>query len=241
MATSQVFPFSVGDASNDRVKLVPLNPDKHCDTFYRLSSPHPEIYSYMPLLPPASAAEFKSWFHNDSTTHILSFANPETFSFAIIDKTRPASPEDPEGELAGTMSFIRTSAMHLNTEIGFIVILPPYQRTHVATNAVGLSLQLALEAPEKGGLGLRSVHWSANTLNLASARLAERMGFERIGVIPWHMRLVKGKTNGKVGNGRVLPAGGDPEDLWRDTLQLCLGWDQWEDGVREKVTKLMER
>ncbi|KAJ5466982.1 hypothetical protein N7475_004734 [Penicillium sp. IBT 31633x] len=241
MATPSVFPFSIGEASNDRVKLIPFSPDQHCDTFFRLSSPHPEIYAHMPLSPPTSAAELKSVFYNDSTTHVLSFANPGSFAFAVIDKTRPPSPEDPEGELAGTVSFINTSATNQCAEIGFIVILPPYQRSHVASNALGLVLQLAFEAPEKGGLGLRRMHWAANTPNLASARLAERMGFERIGIIPWHMRFVKGKLTGKQGNGKALPAGADPEDVWRDTLTLSLAWDQWENGAKERAAKAMER
>ncbi|CAI7656826.1 unnamed protein product [Penicillium viridicatum] len=204
MASFSVFPFHIGDASNERVKLIPFNPEKHCETFFHISSAHPEIYTHFPILPPASATELKSRFHSNSTTHILSFANPESFAFAIIDKTQPPSPEDPDGELAGTVSFIRTSPTNLCTEIGFIVILPPYQRTHVATHAVGLALQLAFKSTEKGGLGLRRVHWSASTMNLASSRLAQRMGFEKVGVIPWHMRFVKGKIHGKVGNGREV-------------------------------------
>lgn len=111
----------------------------------------------------------------------------------------------------------------------------------MATNAVGLALQLAFKSAEKGGLGLRRIHWSASTMNLASSRLAQRMGFEKVGVIPWHMRFVKGKIHGKVGNGREVPPGGDPEDLWRDTLSLTLGWDRWGNGAREMVAKAMER
>ncbi|KAJ5603404.1 hypothetical protein N7537_006360 [Penicillium hordei] len=241
MASLSVFPFHVGEASNDRVKLIPFNPEQHCETFFKKSSAHPEIYTHLPILPSASATELKSRFYSNSTTHILSFANPESFAFAIIDKTKPPSPEDPEGELAGTVSFIRTSPTNLCTEIGFIVILPPYQRTHVATNAVGIALQLAFKSTEKGGLGLCRVHWSASTMNLASSRLAQRMGFEKVGIIPWHIRFVKGKIHGKVGNGREIPPGGDPEDLWRDTLSLTLGWDRWENGAREMVAKAMER
>ena len=111
----------------------------------------------------------------------------------------------------------------------------------MATNAVGLALQLAFDSAENGGLGLRRVHWSASTMNLASARLAQRMGFEKIGIIPWHMRFLKGKLYGKVGNGRELPPGSDPEDLWRDTLSLTLGWDRWENGARQRVVTAMER
>ncbi|KAK4870250.1 hypothetical protein LT330_005304 [Penicillium expansum] len=241
MASFSVFPFHVGEASNERIKLIPFNPEQHCETFFRQSSPYPELYKHLPILPPASAAELKSLFYNTPTNHILSFANPESFAFAIIDKTRPPSLEDPEGELAGTVSFIRTSPTNLCTEIGFIVILPPYQRTHVATNTVGLALQLAFESTENGGLGLRRVHWSASTMNLASSRLAQRMGFEKVGIIPWHMRFIKGKINGKIGHGRELPPGSDPDDLWRDTLSLTLGWDRWENAAREMAAKAMER
>jgi RimJ/RimL family protein N-acetyltransferase len=241
MAPSSIFHFPIHGISNDRVKLVPFNPEQHCETFFRLSSPHPEIYAHMPLLPPSSLSDLKDRFYDKSPGNILSFSNPESFAFAVIDKTRPSSAEDPEGELAGTVSFIHASHTHLCAEIGFIVILPPYQRTHVATNTVGLALQLAFNSPEMGGLGLCRVHWSANSTNLASAKLAERMGFVQVGMIPWHMRFVKGKINGKCGNGKELPPGSDPEDLWRDTLSFSLGWDMWRDGARDKAEKAMAR
>ncbi|KAJ5776099.1 uncharacterized protein N7511_001110 [Penicillium nucicola] len=241
MAASSTFHFPIQGISNDRLKLVPFNPEKHCETFFHLSSPHPEIYAHMPMSPPSSAAELKLRFYDNSPGNILSFSNPDSFAFAIIDKTRPASAEDPEGELAGTVSFIRASPVDLCAEIGFIVILPPYQRTHVATHAVGLALQLALDPPEKNGLGLCRVHWSANSTNFASVKLAERMGFVQVGMIPWHMRFVKGKINGKIGNGKALPPGSDPDDLWRDTLSFSLGWDMWRDGAREMIEKAMAR
>ncbi|KAJ5690268.1 Acetyltransferase [Penicillium macrosclerotiorum] len=150
-----------------------------------------------------------------------------------------SSMDDPDGELTGTISFVRTSKTHLSTEIGFIVILPPYQRTYVAMSAVGLALQYALEAPENGGLGLRRVHWRTSTTNVASAKLAEKMGFEQIGIVSWHMRFVKGKNKGKVGNGKDLPPGSDPQDLWRDTIDYSLSWDRWETFAREEVQKQM--
>lgn len=238
--TTSLFPFSISEKSNDCLKLIPFNPDKHGDRFFDLSSPHPSIYSHIPIDAIDSAVAFKKVFLEGPPTGILSFSNPESFSFAIIDKTRAPSPEDPEGELAGTVSFTRTSPVHLCTEVGFIVILPPYQHTHVARNAVGLFLQLALNPLEQGGLGLRRVDWRASTSNLASAKLAEKMGFTRVGILPWHIRYVKGKLNGKIGNGKALPPGSDPEDVWRDTVKYCLTWDQWEDGVREKVQKIMD-
>lgn len=239
MTRSSVFPIPIHPVSNDRVKLIPLDPDKHSNAFFRLSSPHPELYSHMPMGPWESADAFKSEFYEGPPHSILSFANPESFAFAIIDKTRTPSPEDPDGELAGTISFVRTSLTHLCTEIGFIVILPPYQRTHVAKNAVGLALEYALESPGRGGLGLCRVEWRASAENVASSRLAEKMGFERVGVILWHMRFVKGTLRGKIGNGRALPPGSDSTDMWRDTVSYSLAWDRWETVARDKVRKAM--
>lgn len=238
MPTS-IFPFPIREISNTRIKLVPFNPEKHINTFFNLSSPNPEIYSHMPPGPFTSAASLSSEFTSDTPNSILSFSNPESFAFAIIDKTRPASAEDPEGELAGTLSYIRTSPVHLCTEIGFIVILPPYQHTHVAKNAVGLACRYALEPVEKGGLGLRRVDWRASTSNRASVGLAERMGFRMNGVIPWHVRFVKGRLKGKIGNGRPLPPGSDPEDVWRDSALLSISWEEWENGVRERVMEVI--
>lgn len=193
----------------------------------------------MPPGPFTTASQLEAEFTSESPTSILSFSNPESFAFAIIDKTRPPSPEDAEGELAGTLSYIRTSPVHLCTEIGFIIILPPYQRTHVAKNAVGLACQYAIDPVEKGGLGLRRVDWRASTSNKASVGLAERMGFRFNGVIPWHIRFVKGVLKEKVGNGKSLPPGSDPEDVWRDSAMLSITWDEWEGGVREKVLEVI--
>lgn len=236
---NSIFPFPIREISNSRIKLIPFNPDQHINTFFNLSSPHPEIYAHMPPGPFTTAASLQSEFHTPSTTNILSLSNPESFAFAIIDKTRPPSQEDPEGELAGTLSYIHTSPIHLSTEIGFIVILPPYQHTHVAKNAVGLACQYALDGVEKGGLGLRRLDWRASTRNEASVGLAERMGFRVNGIIPWQVRFVKGRLRGKVGNGKRLPAGSDPEDVWRDTVMLSIAWDEWESGVREEVLKVI--
>lgn len=119
------------------------------------------------------------------------------------------------------------------------MILPGYQHTHVAKTSVGLLLEYTLEPKEKGGLGLVRVDWLASTMNKGSIGLAERMGFRKIAVIPWHMRFVKGMSRGKIGNGKELPPGGDREDVWRDSCLLSVAWDEWVGGVRERVLKIL--
>lgn len=162
-------------------------------------------------------------------------------TLAVIDKTRPPSVEDDEGELAGTMSYMRSSATTLSTEIGFVVVLPAFQRTHVTTNAVGLMLQYALASPAEGGLGLRRVQWRAHASNAGSIKVAERMGFASEGISRWDVFFPKGRLTGKVGNGKPLPPGSDPDDLWRDSITLSHCWDDWASGGREKVEAAMSR
>ncbi len=49
-------------------------------------------------------------------------ADEKMITFAIIDKTKPASPEDDE-EPPGMVSYMSPSLAHLSTEIGFIIVL----------------------------------------------------------------------------------------------------------------------
>ena len=160
--------------------------------------------------------------------------------FAVIDKTRDRSGEDDEGALAGMIGYMNTSTRNLSTEIGCVITLPPFQRTHVTSNAVGLLLQYALEPPSNGGLGLRRVQWQTNSLNVASLRAAEKMGFKMEGVLRWDRIFHDGKARGKTGNGRDPPKGSE-DDIGRDSVLLSHCWDDWEQGGREKVLAVMER
>jgi len=168
--------------------------------------------------------------------------DPGIVLFAIIDKTKPSSAADEEGALAGIISYMNSSSVNLCTEIGYIVILPSFQRTHVNSNTVGLLLQYALELPSQGGLGLRRVQWQCSSMNAPSMRAAERMSFQKEGVMKWHRVFRGGEDKGKVHNGREFPRGGDgKQDYARDTVILSHCWDDWEQGGREKVQAIMDR
>ena len=162
--------------------------------------------------------------------------------FAIIDKKKPPSAADPEGELTGMVSYMAADARNQSLEVGYIIVLPPFQRTHVTTNAVGLLLQYALDSPEEGGLGLRRVEWKADTVNPASVRAASRMGFQQDGIIRWGRVAHDAVNRGKEGNGRWMPSHGNKEDVGRDTVILSLCWDDWTQGNKKEVVReLMSR
>jgi len=190
----------------------------------------------MTIGPFASKDEFIRIFIEGMTN-----SHHEMATFAIIDKTRSPSPEDAEGALAGMTSYMCTSTTHLSTEMGYLIVLPPFQRTHVTTNAVGLMLQNAFAPVERGGMDLKRVVWNASSANPPSICAAERLGFRREAVLRWNRLNRGGKKRFKVGNGREPPDGTAPDDVWRDTVVLSLCWDDWATGAKDRVESEMGR
>ncbi|KAJ2920569.1 hypothetical protein H1R20_g16524, partial [Candolleomyces eurysporus] len=222
------FYFPIPDVlENDRLKLVPFVLSVHSKPFLELANKYPEVYTHIPWGPFEDEATFNKFMDK------IFFQDRGWVLFAILDKTS-------NGALAGALAFIKTYPDHLNTEIGAVQIFPPFQRTHVASNAVGLLLNYALNLPEEGGLGLRRVVWQANSVNKASIRLAERLGFQFEGILRWD-RVMPG--TGKAGNGKELREG-DPKssNVGRDTAILGLCWDDWVlNGARDHVANVMAR
>lgn len=232
-----VFPVHFPSLETDRVKLTAFIPRVHIQRFWSEATKEPDLFRYFP----------SAWANVDEflTTLEVSFRqNPNNLFFAIIDKTKPDDfPELPElggGGLAGMLGLINSSAPNLITEIGFVAILPAFQRTHIATHAVGLLMQYCLELPTSPmrGLGLRRVEWRAHEKNIPSARLAARMGFRREGVLRWHWVLPP-----PLARDGEKPGKGDqwPDNYGRHTLLLSVCWDDWEGGVKDIVQKNMDR
>ncbi|KAJ4391688.1 hypothetical protein N0V93_005308 [Gnomoniopsis smithogilvyi] len=240
MSTSPVFCLPIQTPIfNDKVKLVPFEADIHSYSFVSQTQSCPELFAYMPSGYFDSVDEFNALITQPGNT--LSYTNPGTFLFAIIDLTREHSAEDEEGELAGIVGYLNTSKRNQFAEIGPVIVLPKYQQTHVASNAVGLLMRTAYAPPEEGGLGLVRTEWMCNAANVPSMKVAERMGYQKVGVIPYHMKFPLGRTKGKVGNAKALPPGSDPDDVWRDTVIYSLSWDVWKAEARSKVEKAMAR
>ncbi|GLB43174.1 putative acetyltransferase (GNAT) domain containing protein [Lyophyllum shimeji] len=223
------FCFPVKNLENERVKLTPFIPSEHLDKFFALPSPS---YEYFPWVPYLTAEQF-----NASLIEGRIHPNPGCVLFAIYDKTKASNAD---GALAGVIGFTDASAANLQAEVAFVMISPPFQRTHVTSNAIGLLLHYALDLPSEGGLGLRRVAWKASPANAASVKAAERMGFRREGLLRWHWVLPEGKETG--GNGRERRAGDPrPQALGRDTMVLSLCWDDWESSGRARVDAVMAR
>jgi len=156
-----------------------------------------------------------------------------TVIWAIIDKTRiDAAHPELGGSLAGVIGLLNASPQNLMVEIGHIAIFPSFQRTHVNTNAVGLLLNYSFDHPTSGGLGLRRVQWQAHASNAASVGAAKRFGMQFEGIARWQRALPGNKEGARRGN---------EEKTGRHTAILAVCWDDWENGVKEHVARLMAR
>lgn len=234
--TNFVFPIHPEALQSDRVQVTPFVPRMHFEALWEvLSVKQDELYRFYPFVLPT-----REIFLTHMERNVRQ--DPNIVMFAIIDKTRPdAAHPGFGGSLAGIIGLFHTSVDQLSTEIAFVMILPDFQRTFVASNAVGLLMKYCLEVPTSSppGLGLRRVQWHCHHNNAGSKRLAERMGFQYEGILRWYWVLPEALGKEALTEKREDdPAGGKPG---RHTVSLSACWDDWENGVREKVQQQIDR
>ncbi|KAH8105183.1 acyl-CoA N-acyltransferase [Cristinia sonorae] len=224
------FCFPVKDLESSKVKLTPFNPSRHAETYFAGSSPHPEIYDYLPWGPfPSSSAFVQEVYER------LIQPDRGMVLLVVLDKTKTTG-DSGEPALAGLIGLLNTSRSQHCTEIGFVITLPPFRRTHVTSHATALLLQWCLNRTSEGGLGMRRVQWQTNELNVASARAAVKMGFRFEGVIRWQRVLAEGKQGPE-----RFGEDGKKEVPGRHTKMFSLCWDDWEEGEKEKINARLER
>jgi len=244
------FVFPVVPLQSDKVRLMPFVPWLHLALFYARMHPHPEMFHYLPFGPFSTLQDAAALYYKRAET------DPGSTWYCVVDLTRPPPPpastlpldaEQAEaalgGSFAGTIGLLSCSPSQSQAELGYLLILPAFQRTHVTTHACSLLLQYVLDPPSLGGLGVRRAQWKANAANERSVRAAERLGMRREAVLRWVTVLPAGKE------GLEPPAReseweegeGGGRGMGRHTVLLGLGWDEWESGGREHVRRMMDR
>ena len=193
---------------------------------------NPDLFKYVSFPVIDTEADFMREVYDNIS------ASPGDCLCAIFDKIAAPGKEDTYSNYAGVISLFATNPVNAVTEMG-VLIFPAFQRTHIATNAIGLLLLWTLDSPSAGGLGLRRVEWQTHAENAASWRAALRMGFEFEGIARWQRIFPRGtvalpvealeKRNGTKGE---IPG--------RHTAVFSIVWDEWDDK-RPKVVALMER
>ena len=190
----------------DRVRLEPLDPDRHAGDLFAAAQGDDALWDYLPYGPFADVAAL--------TEHLRAqAASEDPLFFAVVV----------DGAAVGVVSYLRIEPVHGCIEIGHIWFGAPLQRTPAATEAIYL---LAREAFD--GLGNRRLEWKCDAANARSRRAAERFGFRFEGVFRQHM-IIKGRNRDTAwfalldGEG---PAARAAFEAWLDPANFDAGGNQ---------------
>ncbi|KAF8849047.1 acyl-CoA N-acyltransferase [Acephala macrosclerotiorum] len=226
-----VFYYEQRKLENDLVALEPFNPSIHAAPFVEAIGTNPEVLTYIAFPVIKTKEDFMREFYDKDIR-----SSPEECLYAVIDKVSVPEAGKTIGKYAGIISLSVRNPVNAVVDMGAI-IFPAFQRTHVATNAIGLLLFYMLDPPSAGGLGLRRVEWKCHAGNQASRKAALRMGFEFEGIARWQCVFPRGnialpvealeKRNGTKGE---LPG--------RHTAIFSIVWDEWDEKRLQVVTQL---
>ncbi|WLS80798.1 GNAT family protein [Erwinia pyri] len=113
-------------------------------------------WTWLGSMMPRTLSEMSAWITDKIQDKSL-------VPYAVIDEKTATA--------VGVVCFAENDTEHGLTEIGHVTWSPLMQRTAIGTEAVFLMLQYAFS------LGYRRVAWRCDSLNQASRRAAERLGF----------------------------------------------------------------
>ncbi|WVQ86084.1 hypothetical protein IAT38_008252 [Cryptococcus sp. DSM 104549] len=230
------FCLEVKQLSSDRVELRPFIPSLHAQLLLDgvLACDQAKLFNWLPMVKWETISDVLIFVESQARVNfgVLLYA---VFS-APKDSVGPVDPAD--YQFAGTCALIDAEPSQLTVEIGCMIILEPFQRTHVNTHTTGLLMHRILDLPADGGLGFRRAMWGCSLLNVKSSTAAQRLGFKHEAVLRCRRIAATGKTAG-TRPGRK----GDPhENNWSgDSWWSSVIWTDWEEGVREHIDKLMAR
>jgi len=130
-------------------RLEPLIADTHAALLYRAYAGHDQVWTYLPIGPFSSAAQYHRWVREAE-------ASTDPQFLAVMNKET--------GAYEGTLSYLNIAPATGSIELGFINFSPALQQTRAATEALYLTLEWAFE------VGYRRFDWKCNALNLPSRR-----------------------------------------------------------------------
>lgn len=157
------------------VRLEPLDPAKHGDGLYDLSTvpDAAQRFRWLGEYPPAHREEFQAWLDRAAE-------NVDLFFQVVIDQKT--------GAIGGRQALMRIDPANGVIEIGNIYWGPGLSGRSGATEALFLVARHVFE-----DLGYRRFEWKCNAANEPSQRAARRFGFSYEGLFRQHM-VVKGEN-----------------------------------------------
>jgi RimJ/RimL family protein N-acetyltransferase len=159
--------------AGERVRLEPLDPERHADDLHAAAAGDPRLWDYLPYGPFPDAGEMQGHLARQA-------GSSDPLFLTVVDSAT--------GRAAGVVSYLRIEPAHACIEIGHIWFGAPLQRTAAATETIYLLARHAFD-----DLGNRRLEWKCDAANARSRRAAERFGFTFEGVFRQHM-IVKGRN-----------------------------------------------
>ncbi|WP_043359915.1 GNAT family N-acetyltransferase [Belnapia sp. F-4-1] len=151
------------------VTLAPLA-TAHAEELWPIARDAPESWRWLPFGPFADRAAFAG------TLRFMAVSKGE-----LVWAVCPHDADGRPGHAAGWLALLDIRPADAAIELGNIWFPPGLARTRASTEAMFLLIDLAFS------LGYRRIAWKCNTLNTASCRAAERLGFRLEGVLRAHM------------------------------------------------------
>lgn len=156
----------------DRVRLEPLDADRHAADLHRAFLAHPGLWDFLPYGPFASASAYHRWIRETAEGDDPQF-------YALRDAAT--------GRCGGVASYLRITPQAGSIEVGHICLSPEIARGAASTEAMFRMMEWAF------GAGYRRYEWKCDARNLPSRRAAQRLGFTFEGVFRQHT-VVKGRN-----------------------------------------------
>lgn len=146
------------------VRLEPLDPERHLRDLFEATAADTDgrIWTYLFVGPYDSESEMREWLEPAARSE-------DPLYYALVDRST--------GKAVGVASYLRIQPEHGVIEIGNILYSPVMQRTPAATEAMYLFMSRVFDE-----LGYRRYEWKCDSLNAASRKAAERLGFQYDGL-----------------------------------------------------------
>lgn len=139
-------------------RLVPLDADSHAADLFDAyaQAPDDRDWTWLASSHPTSVEAAVCWVQGKSSDASL-------VPYAVIEQR--------SGRAVGLVCFMAIEREHGSVEIGHVTWSPRMKNTVLGTESIWLLLRQAF------ALGYRRVEWKCDSLNTASRRAAERLGF----------------------------------------------------------------
>jgi RimJ/RimL family protein N-acetyltransferase len=153
-------------------RLEKLQPG-HAAGLWKHFAGHPELWTYIGAYGPFDTEQ-------DFAAHIERFSgSPDPYAYAIIDRDKGP---------VGYFTLMEIRPQHRVIEVGHVMYSPALQKSPLATEVQYLLAKYVFEA-----LGYRRYEWKCHTLNAASRRAGQRLGFTYEGTFRQYL-IAKGRN-----------------------------------------------